>query len=221
MPGGHRRNGKLESLPRKLRQEVCERIYDGESHKNLMAWLNDLPVVKEILASSFEGVPISGYNFSRWVRHYYTEWLRDKESLETAKEQAEFARELVKTSGRSLAAASAAIISRRVLDHLRRLANSKTPLSVKEMRAMADTVVRLCSVDQTQEKLLLERDKSKGRRLEAENEKQRLMRDQAEIVKQYIEDQRAKDIVGGPGKASEKINALGKLMFGEKLWAKA
>src|SRR4051812_39971876 len=52
------RNGKIARLPEDLRQELNERLCDGEAGTSLVAWLNGLPEVQAVMAAEFGGVPI-------------------------------------------------------------------------------------------------------------------------------------------------------------------
>jgi hypothetical protein len=43
------RNGKIARLPAAIREELNQRLLEGEQGKPLVAWLNGLPKVKESL----------------------------------------------------------------------------------------------------------------------------------------------------------------------------
>ena len=56
--------GKIARLPGEIREEINTRLYDGKSGPDILAWLNELQPVKEILAAQFDGVPVSHQNLS-------------------------------------------------------------------------------------------------------------------------------------------------------------
>ena len=68
------RNGKIARLPRDLRDQLNQRLANGEQGVTLLPWLNGLPDVKELLALHFEGSPISKQNLSEWRSGGFAEW---------------------------------------------------------------------------------------------------------------------------------------------------
>jgi hypothetical protein len=59
------RNGKIARLPAAIREELNQRLLDGEQGKQLVLWLNSLPRVQALLKDKFHGVPISEVNLSQ------------------------------------------------------------------------------------------------------------------------------------------------------------
>ena len=53
---------KSPRLPRDVREELNERLERSEKSPQLLAWLNALKEVKEVLRDAFAGVPISKQN---------------------------------------------------------------------------------------------------------------------------------------------------------------
>ncbi len=47
------RNGKIAPLPRAIRDQLNQRLDDGQEAKDLAAWLNSLPEVQAVLAAYF------------------------------------------------------------------------------------------------------------------------------------------------------------------------
>lgn len=68
------RNGKLARLPLEIRDELNRRLDDGEQGVALVAWLNQLPAVNEILNKQFEGRPINEVNLTDWKAGGYADW---------------------------------------------------------------------------------------------------------------------------------------------------
>lgn len=95
------RNGKISRLPRELRDELNRRLADGQCGKALLAWLNGLPQVTEVLNRDFGGVAISKQNLSEWRSGGLAEWQARQETLAQARELAADAREITAaTEGR-------------------------------------------------------------------------------------------------------------------------
>ena len=76
------RRGKIARLPKTIRDELNQRLSDGESGTALAAWLNSLPEVQRVIASEFGGQPVNADNLSQWRRGGYREWLQLQEAAE-------------------------------------------------------------------------------------------------------------------------------------------
>jgi hypothetical protein len=68
------RNGKIARLPAAIREELNQRLFDGEPGRQLVEWLNGLPRVQALLQAKFQGNPISDANLSQWKNGGYPEW---------------------------------------------------------------------------------------------------------------------------------------------------
>jgi hypothetical protein len=83
------RTGKIARLPREIRDQLNQRLLNGQPGQRLLAWLNALPEVQRILAADFDGSPINAPNLSHWKAGGYEEdWLTRRETLEQARELA-------------------------------------------------------------------------------------------------------------------------------------
>jgi hypothetical protein len=76
------RNGKIARLPKSIREELNRRMEDGWQNVKLVAWLNELPEVRQVLREQFHDEPITEPNLSRWKEGGYEDWLRHRESHE-------------------------------------------------------------------------------------------------------------------------------------------
>jgi len=70
------RVGKIGRLPKAVRDVLGDRLEAGEPGGVLVAWLNSLTSVQEVLADYFGGRPISERNLSEWRQGGHEEWLR-------------------------------------------------------------------------------------------------------------------------------------------------
>lgn len=76
------RKGKIGSLPREIREEINERLLDGQLAPEILPWLNALPAVRDRLAGrpragSGEVAEITDGNLSEWRAGGFREWLED------------------------------------------------------------------------------------------------------------------------------------------------
>ena len=79
------RNGKLAHLPNGLREQLNLRLLEGETARELAAWLNALPEVQSILAAQFQASPISEVNLTHWRQGGYLQWLTERECFDSAR----------------------------------------------------------------------------------------------------------------------------------------
>jgi hypothetical protein len=68
------RKGKIARLPFAIREELNQRLLDGEPGNQLVVWLNALPRVQAILKDKFQGNPISEANLSQWKNGGFPAW---------------------------------------------------------------------------------------------------------------------------------------------------
>ncbi len=73
------RKGKIGSLPREIREEINERLLDGQLSPEILPWLNALPAVCDRLAArpraGDEVAEITDGNLSEWRAGGFAEWL--------------------------------------------------------------------------------------------------------------------------------------------------
>jgi hypothetical protein len=82
------RNGKIARLPREIREQLNHRLADNEPGGRLLAWLNGLPAVQQLLARDFDGVPLSKQNLSEWRAGGFMRWEAQREMMEQARDLA-------------------------------------------------------------------------------------------------------------------------------------
>jgi hypothetical protein len=68
------RNGKIARLPAAIREELNQRLLDGEQGKQLVEWLNGLPKVQAVLKARFNGNLINEANLSQWKNGGFAAW---------------------------------------------------------------------------------------------------------------------------------------------------
>ena len=72
--------GKIGRLPKSLRDQLGHRLEDGLAGPEILAWLNQLPEVQQILDDHFDGRPITEQNLSDWRQAGHLEWIRREEA---------------------------------------------------------------------------------------------------------------------------------------------
>ncbi|MDR3405344.1 MAG: hypothetical protein P4L99_22815 [Chthoniobacter sp.] len=80
------RNGKIARLPYELREQLNQRLLDGESGRTLLAWLNSLPETQTMLKAEFGGRPINGPNLTAWRQQGFREWRMEREARAVAQQ---------------------------------------------------------------------------------------------------------------------------------------
>jgi hypothetical protein len=85
-------SGKIARLPDDIREQLNKRIFDGQGGREILEWLNALPVVKEILAAYFSGFPVNHENFSNWRHSGYERWFRYQRTQNLRKYAADITR---------------------------------------------------------------------------------------------------------------------------------
>lgn len=74
--------GKIARLPRDIREQLNCRLAEGEPGIRLVAWLNELSGVQQVLAEDFGGMLINGQNLTNWRQGGYQEWVKEKQVRE-------------------------------------------------------------------------------------------------------------------------------------------
>jgi uncharacterized protein YukE len=80
------RNGKIAHLPGNVRDELNQRLENGQEGATLLPWLNALPEVQERLKDHFDGAPISKQNLSEWRQGGFREWQIGQELILPARQ---------------------------------------------------------------------------------------------------------------------------------------
>ena len=206
---------KIARLPHDIREDLNRRLYDGKTGPEILTWLNELPVVKEILRAHFGGAPINLPNLSKWRAKGYQRWLKKQEPLAAIQELSEDASDLVNAGRGRIASGAATVASGQILEYLRNLPPEKrTPeefekvislLSVLLKAEHGEARLKLAEkrVLQRDEHLLLIRDRDQ--------------RDDVAVALRALSDAQAREIHASSHNYAQKIELLGHHMF-QKLW---
>jgi hypothetical protein len=143
------RNGKIAHLPRDLRDQINQHLASGQSAISIARELNQLPEVKTMLATHFEGRPISQQNLSEWKQGGYRDWLAQQELLHQETELTADAHDLAQTAN----GLSDSLFGMILLDYAHALKNrnTETPKQFEKRRrklsAWSQDVIRLRRCD--------------------------------------------------------------------------
>ncbi len=70
------RTGKIARLPKPIREQLNQRLENGELGTTLIPWLNEQPEVQKMITEEFAGHPIRQQNLSQWRQGGYRDWTR-------------------------------------------------------------------------------------------------------------------------------------------------
>jgi hypothetical protein len=93
------RTGKIARLPRSIRNELNQRLDDGESGVSILKWLNRLDEVQSILDLFFDGQRINNPNLTAWRQGGFVDWKRHRESSEWVRAVSEQAEQMTDEAG--------------------------------------------------------------------------------------------------------------------------
>ncbi len=169
------RTGKIARLPKFLRDEVNQRLADGEEGESLLKWLNKTVPCKEMLAEHFDGKPINKQNLSDWKQGGYQEWLRNQEARERVQLMVDQAQDLEgEAEGPTLADRLATVLTLQLIDMTRQLESIAEPGERwKQTKEILRELHRLRREDHHAQKLRLEQEKRDVQDGEREDEAER------------------------------------------------
>jgi len=210
----HALYSKIARFPVEVREQLNQRLHNGQSGSDILAWLNNLPSVKEILAAQFEGAAINGHNLTHWRRTGYHRWLRQKQNLIAIRELTSYAADVASAGGVArFAPAAAGIASGKIFEFLDAVdVENANPDELLKLTAAA-SALRKGEHDHDRVTLAKQRLRQHDLALVLQRDKQQ--RDKTAIGLRLLGDARAKQIEASAASYSEKIELLGSHMFGD------
>jgi len=165
------RKGKIARLPLAIRQQLNQRLQDGQQARLLVAWLNALPEVQAVLSAEFKGKPIAACNLSRWKKGGYQGWQKEQDARAAAVEMIEGSSALQELVKNGLPSRIAAILTSGLIVELRRLDFVREGLrKTRRQRDLLDRFVALRKGDLESERLRIEQKKINFQRLKIQTE---------------------------------------------------
>jgi hypothetical protein len=151
------RNGKIARLPLEVREQLNQRLRQGQKARQIILWLNGLPEVQAVLAAEFQGQPINEDNFSHWKNGGYRAWLEEQTSLDAAIAMMEKSTELRAMSKEELSRRVNLILHNQVALELKRLDSVLPgPGKTRVQGSLVDRYVALQRVNLEKSRLNLE-----------------------------------------------------------------
>jgi hypothetical protein len=128
---------KIAALPESIRDDLNRRLADGLPGRAILAWLNQLPEVRSVLAQRFRAQPLSHSNLTHWRKSGFRHWLDSRDSLKLIAELARESSQLVSANSSSIAQGALALASLK-LTHAIRSQDPQGPADLERLtRALA------------------------------------------------------------------------------------
>jgi len=212
------RQGKFARLPHALREEVNQRILNGESAGTVLAWLNADPGAVKVWDEYFEGAGATPQNLSEWRLGGYKEWRAEREKVENTKSLASYAAEIAAAGG-GLSAGLQAILAGHIMEGFEVLVNAdqgdeKPDDPVKRIAALGGVVASMRHADIAKERIDLDKDKVSAKKEDQKLAREKFEKQTVEKFLQFAQTKEAQAILASSSSKSVKMADLRKLMFG-------
>jgi hypothetical protein len=207
--------GKIARFPCEIREELNQRLDNGQRSPEILPWLNELPAVKQILATHFNGVPVNVENLSNWRHGGYQRWLRQRRGFNDLKDYQQYALQINKTDNGNLAPAAATAASHKILEFL----NETEPgqIAPDELVKCAAVAAALAKTEQNNTRIKIANERLRQHEMLILLKRDKQQRDSVAIGMRLLGDARAKQIEASSANYAEKIEMLGIHMYGD-LW---
>jgi hypothetical protein len=181
---------------------------EGHCVREILEWLNGQEEVRRALEEKWEKRTVERHSIASWRKGGYQEWKRKREQLERLKELSEYALKLGQASGGSVADGSAAIAGGRIMSALESASDEDMLKMVRAISVLRTGDFNKARLGQNQQKLA-----QNERKLELERRK--FQRQSTELFLEWYDNKKVREIVEGRGSNAEKIELLGREIFGE------
>jgi hypothetical protein len=168
------RNGKIARLTRAVREELNRWLDNGESGRQLVAWLNAQPEVLAVVATVLGGSAIREQNLSEWKQGGYWDWQARQEALELVQRLGEDTAELQADGRLPLTDTPAPWLAARYAVATRQVAGAEGAEGWRRRRELCADVVELRRGDHSAERLRIERERLDLERAESKEHLEKL-----------------------------------------------
>lgn len=201
---------KIGRLPFAVRNELNERIRDGEGGPAILAWLNAAKETRKILRELKAG-EINAQNLTDWRSSGYRDWLDDQGQADRIRRLAEISQTLASAAGGNAAGVGCNIATAKIMDALE-------SADEEQVADLAKALVQLRAGENAAQKVALAEEKNAIQKEQLELSRAKFERDTARLFVKWAQNKDALSIatdrkLGG----DEKTERLGRLMFGD-LW---
>lgn len=201
---------KIGRLPFAVRNELNERIRDGEGGPAILAWINAEKATRRVLKELKQG-EVNAQNLTDWRSSGYRDWLEDQERADRIRRLAEASSAIAAAAGGNAAGVGCNIATAKIMDIL----EETDPEKVADL---AKALVQLRAGENAAQKVALAEEKNAIQKEQLSLSRAKFERDTARLFIKWAQNKDALSIatdrkLGG----DEKTERLGKLMFGD-LW---
>lgn len=205
--------GKIGALPVRIREQINQRLLNGQVDSEILPWLNGLADVQKRMTERFDGIPISAANLSNWRTGPYQVWKDELKEIESTQRLAELSESLVEASGVRLSAGMKAIATGRLMDRLSKMGEET---DLKALLETVHAVHKLHSADVADAKLVLDQDKATNDAARLKLDEQKFKYAVAEKVLELANDARAKEIAASEATKEIKMDQLMEHIWGPR-----
>lgn len=202
---------KIGRLPHRVRHALCQRLRDGQSQAEILAWLNGLSETQEMCRSTGSKA-VSPVNLTDWTNTGYQDWCADQERTAHLERLTEHSLAVLERTGGDPSAVGARLLAGKLLDVMEELSEPET------IPQLVQSIVALRSAETAARKteLTAQANDLKARTLALEEQKFR--RQTCELFQAWYDSDAVRALLGNERlDGSAKTEALGQLLFGD-LW---
>lgn len=201
---------KIGRLPFAVRNELNERIRDGEGGPAILAWLNAEKATRRVLRGLKAG-EVNAQNLTDWRSSGYRDWLADQGEADRIRRLAEISSTIASAAGGNAAGVACNIATARIMDALEG-ADDGT------VADLAKALVQLRAGENAARKVALAGEKNALAKEQLSLSRAKFERDTARLFVKWAQNRDAVALATDRGLgADEKTERLGRLMFGD-LW---
>ena len=210
----HALTGKIARLPGDLREQINQRLFDGHSDPEILPWLNELPVVKEILAAKFKGQPITKQNMTNWRQKGYLRWLNQKQNIVSLENLGTYADRLTRAGAGRLAPAAAAVASGKLIQFLD-TANAADPAQTdpNNLVKCAAAASVLLKMEQNNERLKIAQERLRQHYMALRLKRDKQQRTDAAVALRVLKMKSTSPSLAAPNRSSGRKPALTSIPF--------
>jgi hypothetical protein len=207
---------KISQLPKSIRDQLNERLENGQLGPEILPWLNSQPETLKLCAEKFKGIEVSDQNLSTWRETGYYHWQEGQKRAHHLRRLTETAIELGENSHKLLAGGGA-IAAGHIMEILEGLDldSQKDLLSEKpeSLTELLDKLAKLTAAQTMQARLQLDHEKHDTAKDKLTLDREKFEVAQAKAVLKYAQSSEVQSIVKGSGSNADKIAALRARMF--------
>lgn len=208
----HAGQGKIQRCPLAIREELNQRLINGQLGPEVLPWLNSLPEVRAICAAHFAGEEVSAKNLSDYRTGAYAKWLRRREQLARQQELNAYALQAVQSSGLHLSEAAASLAAGKLLAAIEAIGDDETP-----PKDMLDAINDLRFGDQKSRELKMKEESLRQKEAELSLREQTTAWAVAAKIKKALESRELQAVADSDASDESKMRDFVRIAFGDDL----